>query len=89
MLKKVNLLVCIKNFVLIFMLFIFFSLERIEIVSCVMEFRVFGNKKKCIWYSERKFKKNDYILMIVLLLLFFIFIIIIFKNGSRFYNFFI
>lgn len=87
--KKANLSARIKNSVSILMPLIFSSLERIETVSCAMELRAFGNKKKRTWYSERKFKKNDYISMIVLLLLFFISIIITFKNGSRFYNPFI
>ncbi|NOW09286.1 energy-coupling factor transport system permease protein [Clostridium saccharobutylicum] len=55
--KKANLSARIKNSVSILMPLIFSSLERIETVSCAMELRAFGNKKKRTWYSERKFKK--------------------------------
>ena len=41
----------------ILMPLIFSSLERIETVSCAMELRAFGNKKKRTWYSGRKFRK--------------------------------
>ncbi len=87
--KKANLSARIKNSSSILMPLIFSSLERIENISCAMELRAFGNKKKRTWYSARNFKKGDYIAISILVVLFIISVVITFKNGSRFYNPFI
>ena len=68
---------------------IFSSLERIETISSAMELRAFGNKKKRTWYSERDFKKSDYVSIGILLILLLVSVFISIKTGSRFYNPFI
>lgn len=87
--KKTNLSCRIKNSSVILMPLIFSSLARIETISCAMELRAFGNKKKRTWYSARNFKKRDYLAILILLILFIISISITLKNGSRFFNPFI
>ena len=87
--KNAKLTERIKNMSGILMPLIFSSLERIEVISCAMELRAFGNKKKRTWYNERKFEKRDYIAIVVLAVIFAISIFITIKNGSRFYNPFI
>lgn len=87
--KKAKLFKRIKNSTSILMPLIFSSLERIETISSAMELRAFGNKKKRTWYSERQFKKIDYIAIGMLLLMFIISVITTIKSGSRFYNPFI
>lgn len=84
--KKAKLTEKIKNSTAILMPLIFSSLERIETVSSAMELRAFGNKKKRTWYSQRDFKRNDYIAMSILIILFIVSIFISLRNGSRFYN---
>lgn len=87
--KNAKLTERIKNMSGILMPLIFSSLERIEVISCAMELRAFGNKKKRTWYNERKFEKRDYIAIVVLAVIFAISIFVTIKNGSRFYNPFI
>jgi len=87
--KKAKLSDRIKNSTAILMPLIFSSLDRIETISCAMELRAFGNKKKRTWYSARNFERRDYMAILMLLLLFIISFGITLKNGSRFYNPFI
>lgn len=87
--KKAKLSQRIKNSTAILMPLIFSSLERIETISSAMELRAFGNKKKRIWYSERDFKKSDYVSIGILLILLLVSVFISIKTGSRFYNPFI
>ncbi len=87
--KKAKLMDRIKNSAAILMPLILSSLERIETISSAMELRAFGNKKKRTWYSERQFKRNDYLSVGILTLLLIISLFISVKNGSRFYNPFI
>ncbi|MEW9936179.1 energy-coupling factor transporter transmembrane protein EcfT [Clostridium butyricum] len=87
--KKAKLSQRIKNSTAILMPLIFSSLERIETISSAMELRAFGNKKKRTWYSERYFKKSDYVSIGILLILLLVSVFISIKTGSRFYNPFI
>lgn len=87
--KKANLSCRIKNSSSILIPLIFSSLDRIEIISCAMELRAFGNKKKRTWYSAREFEKRDYRAIFFLVLLFIISAALTLKNGSRFFNPFI
>lgn len=87
--KKAKLSQRIKNSTAILMPLIFSSLERIETISSAMELRTFGNKKKRTWYSERDFKKSDYVSIGILLILLLVSVFISIKTGSRFYNPFI
>lgn len=87
--KKAKLSQRIKNSTAILMPLIFSSLERIETISSAMELRAFGNKKKRTWYSERDFKKSDYVSIGILLILLLVSVFISIKTGSRFYNPFI
>lgn len=84
--KKAKLMERIKNSTAILMPLIFSSLERIDTISSAMELRAFGNKKKRTWYSERNFKKNDYLAIGILFILFLVSVFISIKTGSRFYN---
>lgn len=87
--KKVNVFNRIKNSASIVLPLIFSSLEKIETISCAMEIRAFGSKRKRTWYSAREFKKTDYIVMIIaatLLVLSFAATII---NQGRYFNPFI
>ncbi len=79
----------IKNISSILMPLIFSSLERIEVISCAMELRGFGNRRKRTWYNSRKFKLSDYIAIILAILILIGSLYITFKNGNRFYNPFI
>lgn len=79
----------IKNASAIIMPLIFSSLDKIETISCAMEIRAFGNKKKRTWYREKPFSRNDYITMGVSLGLVLVAIILISVNSGRFYNPFI
>lgn len=87
--KKAKLSQRIKNSTAILMPLIFSSLERIETISSAMELRAFGNKKKRTWYSERDFKRSDYVSIGILLILLLVSVFISIKTGSRFYNPFI
>lgn len=87
--KKEKLGKRIKNSASILMPLIFSSLDRIETISCGMELRAFGNKKKRTWYNERPFLKSDYIAISFMLAIFILVIIVTINNGGRFYNPFI
>lgn len=65
------------------------SLERIDIVSSAMELRGFGKHKKRTWYTERKFKRNDYLGIFMGILILCGSIIITYWDKNRFYNPFI
>lgn len=87
--KKEKLIKRLKNSTAILMPLIFSSLDKIETISCAMELRAFGNKKKRTWYSGRPFLKNDYIAIGLAVLLFIISLWFTVKNNGRFYNPFI
>ena len=87
--KKEKLTKRIKNIASILMPLIFSSLERIEVISCAMELRGFGTKRRRTWYNSRKFKENDYIAIVVAVIILCISIYMTYKNGGRFYNPFI
>ena len=88
--KKEKLIKRVKNMSTILMPLIFSSLERIETVSCAMELRAFGNKKKRTWYSGRKFENGDYIAIAFMIILFIVSLVITLNNpDKRFYNPFI
>jgi energy-coupling factor transport system permease protein len=84
--KKESFFKRIKNSAAILMPLIFSSLERIETISCAMELRGFGNKKKRTWYNSRPFIKQDYIAIVLVILLLITSIIVTLNNGTRFYN---
>ncbi|MGL5757008.1 MAG: energy-coupling factor transporter transmembrane component T family protein [Paraclostridium sp.] len=79
----------LKNISSILMPLIFSSLDRIEVISCAMELRGFGNKRKRTWYNAKKFKSSDYIVIILAITILIASLYITFSNGSRFYNPFI
>ncbi|RDW15458.1 energy-coupling factor transporter transmembrane component T family protein [Oceanobacillus chungangensis] len=79
----------VKNVSTIVFPLILSSLERIDVVSNAMELRGFGKNKKRSWYSEKTFKRQDYITIIIAVLLLALSLIITFQDGSRFYNPFI
>lgn len=87
--KKERLSKRLKNISSILMPLIFSSLERIEIISCAMELRGFGNKRKRTWYNAKQFRQSDYVVIILGILILICSMYITFKNGSRFYNPFI
>ena len=84
--KKEKVIKRIKYSASILMPLIFSSLDKIETISTAMELRAFGNKKKRTWYSERPFKKGDYITIAIMILLIVIVIMANINNGGRFYN---
>lgn len=84
--KNEKLIKRIKNVFLILVPIIFSSLERIEKISCAMELRAFGYKKKRTWYNEREFKPKDIFSILCFSLLVLISIIFLYINGGRFYN---
>ncbi|MBE6022045.1 MAG: energy-coupling factor transporter transmembrane protein EcfT [Cellulosilyticum sp.] len=84
--KKEKLARRMKNISSILMPLIFTSLERIETISCAMELRAFGEKKKRTWYSERAFQKQDYIAIVITAVFFLVSLWVTYQNGSRFYN---
>lgn len=65
---------------------VFSSMDRIDVVSNDMELRGFGKHKKRTWYSERPFKRNDYLTLVVVVLFTAAAFVITFWDGSRFYN---
>ncbi|MEG2246359.1 MAG: energy-coupling factor transporter transmembrane component T [Peptostreptococcaceae bacterium] len=79
----------LKNISSILMPLIFSSLDRIEVISCAMELRGFGNKRKRTWYNARKFKASDYMVITLAIIILIASLYITFSNGSRFYNPFI
>ncbi len=79
----------IKNIFLILIPIIFSSIERIEKISCAMELRAFGYKKKRTWYNQRNFKLIDILSIICFSILVLIAIIFLNINKGRFLNPFI
>lgn len=84
--KKERVPTRIKNAASIIMPLIFLSLERIEVISNVMDLRGFGKKKKRSWYGYRPFQVMDYMALALLLLLLIVSLVITFQDGNRFYN---
>lgn len=84
--KKTSLINRVKNSSVIIMPLIFSSLEKIDKITCAMEIRAFGNKKKRTWYKEKKFSKRDYIVIAFGICLIIISIYLIYINAGRFYN---
>ncbi|MGL5575685.1 MAG: energy-coupling factor transporter transmembrane component T family protein [Sarcina sp.] len=84
--RKASVMTRIKNASVIIMPLIFSSLEKIDKISCAMEIRAFGSKKKRTWYSVKKFSKSDYAVMIFGLCLVILSGYLIYVNGGRFYN---
>ncbi|MRH42682.1 energy-coupling factor transporter transmembrane protein EcfT [Aquibacillus halophilus] len=84
--RKEKLPTRIKNAASIVLPLIFSSLDRIEIISNVMDLRGFGKNKKRTWYRNRPFQKGDYIAISLLLLLLIISLVVTFYDGNRFYN---
>lgn len=76
----------IKNVFLILIPIIFSSLERIEKISCAMELRAFGYKKKRTWYNEKPFKIQDFLCILFCILLVLLSIYFLFINKGRFFN---
>lgn len=84
--KKEKLSKRIKNISSILVPLIFTSMERIETISCAMELRAFGEKKERTWYSEKSFRKADYIAIGIAVTFLVVSLVFTYKNGSRFYN---
>lgn len=85
--KKEKLLTRLKNSVNILLPLILSSLSRIDVISNAMELRGFGkDKKKRTWYTERPFRKNDWIAIALGVALLAASLIITFWDGNRFYN---
>ncbi|MGL5416802.1 MAG: energy-coupling factor transporter transmembrane component T family protein [Clostridium sp.] len=84
--KKVSLLRRLKNSTSVIMPIIFSSLEKIEMISCAMELRAFGEKKKRTWYKYKKWNNKDYIVFIISISLIIIALGFCYTNGGRFYN---
>lgn len=79
----------LKNSVAILLPLILSSLNRIETVSNAMELRGFGKNKKRTWYSQRKMKRNDWLVLALALAVLLIDLVVTFWDGNRFYNPFI
>lgn len=84
--RKEKLFKRVKNSAAILMPLIFSSLERIEIVSCAMELRGFGNNKKRTWYNSKPFALRDLISILMVIAILLLSITVTISNGSRFYN---
>ncbi|MDZ5470426.1 energy-coupling factor transporter transmembrane component T [Bacillus sp. 31A1R] len=84
--KKEKLPTRIKNASSIILPLILSSLDRIEVISNVMELRGFGKNKKRTWYSERPFNRKDYIALFFVGVLLILSLFVTFQNGDRFYN---
>ncbi|MDT8718352.1 energy-coupling factor transporter transmembrane protein EcfT [Clostridium sp. 19966] len=76
----------IKNSAAILMPLIFSTLQRIETISCAMELRGFGNKKKRTWYNYRKFEKKDYLAIFLAVVILATSAFLMIYNRGRFYN---
>ncbi|PLR99263.1 energy-coupling factor transporter transmembrane component T family protein [Bacillus sp. T33-2] len=76
----------VRNAASIIMPLIFSSLDRIEVISNVMDLRGFGKNNRRTWYSARPFRGTDYIAMGIVCSLLLISLIVTFHDGSRFYN---
>lgn len=88
--KKEKLLDRLKNSVSILMPLIMSSLSRIDTISNAMELRGFGkDKKRRTWYTQRPFKRNDWIAVGMGAALLVMSVVITFWDGDRFFNPFI
>lgn len=75
-----------KNSVAILLPLVLSSLNRIETVSNAMELRGFGKDKKRTWYSQRKMKRNDWLVIALAVIVFVVDMTVTFWDGSRYYN---
>lgn len=62
------------------------SMEKIDIISNVMELRCFGKNKKRTWYMERRFTPLDIFCMVGCGVLVVVAVVLNYYNGGRFYN---
>jgi energy-coupling factor transport system permease protein len=84
--KKEKLVKRLRNITSILIPLIFSSLQRIDTISCAMELRAFGSRKKRTWYREKNFAVGDYIALAVVTVLFILSLFITASNEGRFYN---
>lgn len=84
--KKERLLTRLRNAATILLPLILTSLARIDTISSAMELRGFGKSKKRTWYTQRPFRRNDFIALGVGVALLAISVGGVILNGSRFYN---
>lgn len=85
--KKEKLMTRLKNSVSILMPLIMSSLARIDTISNAMELRGFGkNPKKRTWYTQRPFKRNDWLAIALGAVLLLMSVTITFWDGNRFFN---
>ena len=75
-----------KNSVAILLPLVLSSLNRIETVSNAMELRGFGKDKKRTWYSQRRMKRNDWLVIALAVIVFVVDMTVTFWDGSRYYN---
>ncbi len=87
--KKERLIKRLKNASQMLFPLIISSMDRIEVISNAMELRGFGKGKKRTWYSQRPFRKGDWISLIISVLALLISICLNFVNNGRYYNPFI
>ena len=87
--KNEKLSIRIKNMFFIIIPIIFSSINRIDKISCAMELRGFGYKKKRTWYTQRKFKINDIVSILFFIILDLRAIWLFYMNNGRFFNPFI
>lgn len=74
-----------KNSVAILLPLVLSSLNRIETVSNAMELRGFGKDKKRTWYSQRRMKRNDWLVIALAVIVFVVDMTVTFWDGSRYY----
>lgn len=84
--KKEHLLTRLRNAATILLPLILTSLARIDTISSAMELRGFGKSKKRTWYTQRPFRRNDFIALGIGVALLVISVGGVILNGSRFYN---
>lgn len=84
--KKERLFTRLRNAATILLPLILTSLARIDTISSAMELRGFGKSKKRTWYTQRPFRRNDFIALGVGVALLAISVGGVILNGSRFYN---
>ena len=85
--KKEKLLKRLKNSVNILLPLILSSLSRIDTISNAMELRGFGkNGRQRTWYTQRPFRRNDYLALAVGVLLLAFSAVVTFWDGNRFFN---
>lgn len=85
--QKEKFSVRVKNIVSICVPLVMTTLERIEVISNVLDLRGFGKRKKRTWYAAKKMQWEDYLAISVcgaLLVLSILLNVIV--NQSRFYN---